>query len=236
VASHSYSTSDGNESPEPTSSVPEIDSRTWTRFPSRLHTICYTEKGPNDDPLPCRVGNISAAGINVVLKRAVEAGTPLTLQLPGLVEGFEASMLTHVNNVRLLNNGEWSLGCTFALELDDDTLLGFGIRRMEPLSIDQRRWKRFTVAVPVHFSALADDSIQGSARLTDLSAAGTGMQLDLPLRVGTTLNVGIGEAGKPSSFNILACVVRVTSHYSNHWRAGCTFVRELTEQELQGVV
>ena len=43
------------------------------------------------------------------------------------------------------------------------------------------------------------------------------------LRVGTSLNLHIGEG--EMFLNILACVVRVTSHYSKNWRAGCTFIR-----------
>jgi hypothetical protein len=229
VFSHNTPSWDDEESVE---QAALIDRRAWLRLPSRLHTVCYPGKTPHADPLPCRVDNISAAGINIVLKRPIEAGTPLVVQLPGYVEGFEASVLTHVNHVRLLNNGEWSLGCTLALELDADTLLEFGIKRLEPLSIDQRNWRRFTVALPVLYSTLAEVPIQGNAELTDLSVVGAGMKLDLPLKVGTALNLHIGGGDDDMFLNILACVVRITSHYSSNWRVGCTFIRELTEQEL----
>jgi hypothetical protein len=229
VFSHNTPSWDDEESVE---QAALIDRRSWLRLPSRLHTVCYPGKAPQGEALPCRVDNICAAGLNIVLKRPVEAGTPLVVQLPGYVEGFEASVLTHVNHVRLLNSGEWSLGCTLALELDADTLLEFGIKRLEPLTIDQRSWKRFTVAMPVRYSTLAEVPIHGDAELTDLSAVGVGIKMNLPLRVGTTLNLYVGGGEGDMFLNILACVVRVTSHYSSNWRVGCTFIRELTEQEL----
>jgi hypothetical protein len=229
---NSYSTWDNDEPPEPVEEAARIERRAWLRLPSRLFTVCYLSKGPATDPLPCRVHDVSAAGINLVLKRPVEAGTALTVQLPGLVEGFEASVLAHVNHVRMLSNGEWSLGCTLALELDDETLTEFGVRRSEPLPIDQRSWKRFTLNVPVRYTTIADVPLQGNATLTDISAVGVGMQVDLPLRVGTALNLHIGGVESDMFLNILACVVRITSHYASNWRVGCTFVRELTEQEL----
>jgi len=229
VSSHTAPSWDNDEPVEQTAI---IDRRSWPRLPSRLYTVCYPGKTPTTEPIPCRVENISAAGINLVLRPPIEAGTPLTVQLPGYVEGFEASVLTHVNHVRLLNSGEWSIGCTFALELDDNTLLEFGIRPLDPLSIDQRGWRRFTVTLPVRYTTLAEVPIEGNADLTDLSPVGAGLKLDLPLRVGTSLNLHIGGADNEMFLNIVACVVRVTSHFASNWRVGCTFVRELTEQEL----
>ena len=229
MASPYFQASDNDE---PVDQSERIERRAWLRLPSRLFTVCYPGKGPVGEPLPCRVINVSAAGINLALKRPLEAGTPLTVQLPGLVEGFEASVLTHVNHVRLAGNGEWSVGCTLALELDDDTLLEFGVKRLDPLPIDQRSWRRFTVTVPVRYSSIAEVPVEGQAKLTDLSAVGVGLQLDLPLRVGTALNLHIGSGEGEMFLNILACVVRITSHYARNWRAGCTFLRELTEKEL----
>jgi hypothetical protein len=231
VASHSYSAPD---SEEPVEESELTERRAWLRLPSRLYTVCYPAKGPTTEPVPCRVLNVSAAGVSLAIKRPLEAGIPLTVQLPGLVEGFEASVLTHVSHVRLMTNGEWSIGCTLALELDDDTLLEFGIKKLDPLPIDQRGWRRFTVTVPVRYSTLTDDAVHGHANLTDLSPVGVGLQLDLPLRVGTSLNLHIGDG--EMFLNILACVVRVTSHYSKNWRAGATFIRELSEKELLRIV
>jgi PilZ domain len=107
---------------------------------------------------------------------------------------------------------------------------------VEPLSIDQRSWKRFTVAVPIRYSTVADIPVEGHAHITDLSAVGAGLQLDLPLRIGTSINLHIGGDGSFGSLSFLACVVRVTSHFSKNWRAGCTFLRELTDQELVRIV
>src|SRR5207237_4319492 len=108
------STWDGNDSSDPVEQVPEIDSRAWHRFPSKLYSICYPGRHPAGEPRPCRVVNICATGINLVLDKPVEAGVPLTVQLPGLVPGFEAAILTQVSHVLLTNEGEWSIGCTFA--------------------------------------------------------------------------------------------------------------------------
>jgi hypothetical protein len=238
VFSSFFSRRNSNKPQEP--GTPEdntlVDRRAWLRYPSRLYTICQLMHTPDAEPLPTRVLNISPGGINLLLKRPVEAGSLLTVQLPGLDEGCESTVLAYVNNVRLTDEGDWSLGCTFALQLEQEVLDAFGARPHRPPAPDLRNWTRFACAAEVRFERIGETPTRGTARLADLSAAGIGLFVELPFRIGCLLSLELESPDHEGLLSILASVVRVTTHYGRKWRIGCTFVRELVEDELRRIV
>jgi hypothetical protein len=201
-----------------------------------LYTICQPVGDPDSDPLPARVANISTRGINLLLKRPVESGVMMTVLLPGHDEGQESCFLVYVNNVRLTDEGEWSLGCTFALELDDETLGVFGSHGHRPAAPDQRQWDRNPCSTSVRFHTVGPIQVRGSGNVVDLTPAGIGLIVDQPLTIGALLNLEIENPGHNLLLTILASVVRMTSQQGRKWRIGCTFVRELLEEELQRIV
>jgi hypothetical protein len=212
------------------------DGRVWERYPSKLYTLCHLIHSQDTDPLPARVQNISPIGINLIVKRPVEAGVMLSVLLPGLEEGCESNVLTYVNNVRLNEEGEWSLGCTFALELDQETLGVFGAVSQRPRSPDQRAWTRFPCSAQARYEQIGTGPVRGTARVVDVAAAGLGLLADRSLTVGALLTLEIESPNRAVVLTILGSVVRVTSLPAGQWRVGCTFIRELNDLELKRVV
>ena len=62
---------------------------------------------------------------------------------------------------------------------------------------------------------------------------GVGLLVEQRIEVGSLLNVKMpGPKGRPA-YKMLACVVHVANLAEGEWLAGCTFIRELSADELQ---
>jgi c-di-GMP-binding flagellar brake protein YcgR len=98
------------------------DNRTWTRFPCTVKALCQTVADPQQEPWPVQVLNISPTGIGLLVARAIDTGTLLSLELQGHTEAAAHTMLACVVHVTVQPDGQWALGCNFIRELTEEEL------------------------------------------------------------------------------------------------------------------
>jgi hypothetical protein len=72
-----------------------------------------------------------------------------------------------------------------------------------------------------------------SARVRNISLGGVSLALDRPFEPGELLSVELPGATEESRCNVLACVVHVGEGSDGAWVVGCTFARELGEDDLE---
>src|SRR5262245_32537314 len=101
---------------------PQIERRIWVRYPCDVEATCQPVDLPEAMRLSARVRNISRGGINLLLNCPVEMGSLLSVELPGASDGLSSTVLAYVVRVNGDPGSEWSVGCTFATELNDDDL------------------------------------------------------------------------------------------------------------------
>jgi c-di-GMP-binding flagellar brake protein YcgR len=97
------------------------DQRTWNRFPCQVQAT-YQVVGYEETPI-CRaqVLNISASGIGLLVERAIEMGSLLSLELQKEGGGAARTILACVVHANQ-EEGRWALGCNFIRELTEEDL------------------------------------------------------------------------------------------------------------------
>jgi hypothetical protein len=117
--------SDPTVSPRPGPNArPPREQRQWARRPCSPQTTCHLL---GDAPLDCwalGVGNLSAAGVNLILDRVVPAGKVLTVELHHT--GRQLSCRRRLRVVYSLQepSGRYSVGGTFFQHLTDQEMQG----------------------------------------------------------------------------------------------------------------
>ncbi len=216
---------------------PEVERRVWVRFPVSLETTCQQAKAENQERLSAKVRNISRGGINLEVDRPFEAGTLLSVELPGPGEKSSYKALAYVIHATPQNEDAWSLGCTFARELSDEDLEIFGAERKRTDRWDQRTWERFPCSVRGTYQLLSDaEQKHWPAQVLNISSSGVGLLVEQPIEIGTLMSVELQGKSGPTPCTILACVVHVTPREGEGLAIGCNFIRELTEQEMHALL
>jgi hypothetical protein len=145
-------------------------------------------------------------------------------------------VLAYIMHATPQADGRWMVGCTFSAELTDDELHGFGARREKPAEDDQRSWVRFPCPVQASYQVVREVECPAHpAQVADISPSGLGLLVGKPVEVGTLLSVDLHGPGERGTLTILASVIRVTSR-ADEWLLGCSFIRELSEEELQALL
>jgi hypothetical protein len=221
---------------ESDSSDVEAERRIWVRYPCDVEATCQPANTPDAMRLSARVRNISRGGINVVMDCPVESGSLISVELPAVKDEFSSTVLAYVVRVAKKSAGEWSVGCTFATELNDEDLEPFGARRVKHAAQDQRTWVRFSCNAQASYQPVRGTEVKGgTARVVNISANGVGLQTDRPIDLGRLLNLELRNPSGDFTLNILACVVRLTTQSETEWAVGCNLIRELTDQELKAL-
>jgi hypothetical protein len=98
------------------------DCRSWTRFPCNVETVCYTCDTAPGECRAARILNISAGGIDLLLRCQFSEGTLLHFELPQEINRADPKILVRV--IRVIEHGEcnWVLGCEFVKQLRDEDL------------------------------------------------------------------------------------------------------------------
>jgi len=213
--------------------------RVWVRHPAELPTTVEPAGVAVGQSLPGLVRDISQGGIKLEIDQPFEEGDLLTVGLVGPAGHSPLTVLACVVHCAPAGAGRWSLGCSFAQELSDADLRAFGAARTPSASDDpdeQRAYQRYRVNVEAHYEVVPSDVDipPRPALVSDISATGLGLIVDEDLPAGTLLNTELKGAGKP--FRILACVVRVIDQDNGQKLVGCSFIRELTEADLRGLL
>ncbi|HEV3119937.1 MAG TPA: PilZ domain-containing protein [Gemmataceae bacterium] len=104
----------------------------------------------------------------------------------------------------------------------------------EPATEERRAWLRYicdlvTVCRPSEHSG----SEPLLARIRNISRGGVNLLVDQGFPSGSILSVELpAEDGNPQC-TLLACVIHATPHAGGDWALGCSFVRELADDDLQ---
>lgn len=215
----------------------ETERRVWVRYPCRTQIQLQAAGDADSETFSARLLDISRGGIGLVVDRELEPGRFLSVELP-MAEGEGVSrVLAYVLHVNANGPGEWAVGCNFSDELADDDLQALGARREKPAESDQRSWVRFPCPVRASFQVVREDEPAAqTAGVVDISPTGIGLQVEHPLDVGTLLSVELHGPGEQPGLTILASVVRARSRAEGQWTLGCSFIRELSESELQALL
>ncbi len=137
--------------------------------------------------------------------------------------------------------GEWSLGCVFSCELEEDELQQLGGRREKHAASDQRTGMRFLSQVEAVFQPLgaqplgSPDPDRHPAQVLNISASGMGLLVPSAIETGTLLSIDLSPPAGSFRRTMLACVVHATSHSPGQWALGCNFIHELDEDDLQAL-
>jgi hypothetical protein len=75
-----------------------------------------------------------------------------------------------------------------------------------------------------------------TARIEDVSQAGVVLETDREVRTGAVLVVALEGMGGRFSRPLLARVMNVRPRPAGGWHLGCTFVRSLSENEVQALL
>jgi hypothetical protein len=210
--------------------------RIWVRKPCNAEVTGRSATVDEGGQFAAKVRNISRGGISLRLGRRYEKGTVLSLELPAAREGSTFTVLACVVHVVASAAGEWTLGCSFSRDLEDEDLLAFGAQSMHARAGDQRRWVRFPGRARASYKRVTGtDESTDSAKVLDLSASGIGLLVNQPIEAGTLLSLELQGEAKESARVILGCVVRVDIPAPGEWVLGCNFIRELSDQEMQGL-
>jgi c-di-GMP-binding flagellar brake protein YcgR len=223
---------------QPEANMPaKDDRRVWVRFPADVATTYERNQAPGTEETGV-IRDISQGGMKLEVEQPHEEGEMLTVGLQGQSGHSPLSVLACVVHCSPLGPNRWSLGCSFSQELSDADLSAFGAARTptNPDPAEQRAYQRYKVNVHAHYVVIpADEDIPPRpAHIHDISATGIGLLTDEALSPGTLLSAELKGSGKP--FTILACIVRVVEQENGQYLVGCSFIRELTEADLKGLL
>lgn len=224
------------ESSHPGSQPPQAERRVWIRHPTDLETRVHMTGRTNPDRLTARVSDISRGGISLLVNQAFQPGDLLSVELPVPVEQGSDTVLACIVRVTQKSPGEWSLGCIFSCELDEDELASLGAKRQKHSSSDQRTWMRFPSQINAAFEVVGSPSAEKQpAEVMNISASGVGLLASTAVETGTLISIELTHAGaRPRT--MLACVVHATTQSADQWALGCNFIHELSEQDLAALV
>jgi hypothetical protein len=71
------------------------------------------------------------------------------------------------------------------------------------------------------------------ADIHDISQGGIGLQVKRPFWTGDLIHVAMpGSIASGQATNLLVCVVHIRQHLQDSWILGCSFIRELSLQQM----
>jgi hypothetical protein len=227
----------GERPSEPAGQTAE-ERRVRIRYPCSAQATYQPVNGVAHPRHAARVRNISRSGINLIVRKPVEPGGMLSLDLPAPDGGSTYTVLACVVHAAVQGEGEWSLGCTFSQELTDAELEAFGGQRQKPSAPeDQRCWVRFPCRVRATCQVVkAVSEPAWPVEVFDISPSGIGLRVERAIETGTLLNLDLQDAAGRITTTMLACVVHVTGPEGGKRGLGCNFIRELSEEELQALL
>lgn len=185
-----------------------------------------------------RIQDLSLGGLVLILDHRYDAGTPLEVEIASRNAG-ESPVQLLVRVMVCSNPAEntFVVSCCFLHELSADELRLFGADCAVPDRSDGRAWVRFPSKLEALYHAVvAAEHAPGRARIVNISAGGVALQTKQDFERGTLLNLELrGLDGQPLQPR-LARVVHATRQGEGDYMLGCTFVRELSDADLQALM
>jgi hypothetical protein len=208
----------------------EEDRRRWERFEAR-HTVRVHLSIHNDDTITAGVRDVARGGIRLGVDRFIDSGTMLRIDLPSAT-----AVLACVVHVHPMPDGAFVLGCNFSTELSDADLEALGAKRVRPQNGDQRAWDRVSVAGTATYARVSTPAETRAADVRNLSPTGVALRASEEIIPGTLLNLELRDRGGRTVITIVACVVYLATLADGGWLAGCNFIRELYDEDLNALI
>jgi hypothetical protein len=215
--------------------VVEEERRQWGRIPCDVETTCRPASGPSTGLLRARVVNVSRGGICLILGRRFDPDTLLGVALPG--DESRSEVLACVVRCESAEGDSWELGCRFVATLSDQDLHLFGARHRRRLAPEQRVWERYPCQAAASYQIIRTPAPSASrpAGVLNISASGIALEVAEALDVGVLLSLELSRDGAVV-LTTLASVVRTASAADGDRVAGCHFIRELDDEQLQALL
>ncbi|QVL31887.1 PilZ domain-containing protein [Telmatocola sphagniphila] len=212
------------------------DRRAHPRYEMRVKTHCRFAV-PNSENMPAEICDLSRGGVKLQLNRALDEGSLVCIDLPKSLCGDSVVALACVMHAVPLSGGMYSHGCTFSAELDDQDLQQFGAKKVRTEAGDKRAWRRYNTQGEVRFQKVPSDGLfAGLGKITNISPSGVGLIVEAPVQPGTALKLELRRSSKDRLVNILACCVYLGEKTDDGWIIGCTFIHELTAQDIESLM
>jgi PilZ domain len=211
------------------------DRRAHRRHAADVVTVCRTVGTQGE--WQARIRDVSRTGISLVVPHFLSAGSMIRVDLPGPPDGPHTTVLACVMYCRELGEGQRVLGCVFSLELSDAEMKQFDGEKTEAEPSDLRAWVRYPTRGTIHYRVLPDEVGEPKAgELVNLSPAGVGLMLDERVEPGSALNISFDDTIDLPERTLLACVVYLSERPDGKFAAGCHFLSELSEKDLNELV
>jgi hypothetical protein len=212
----------------------KAERRMAVRFPCRLTADRMPVHGPSGERCSVEVIDISHGGFRMVATELVEPGAFLSAQIPGEAP---TTVLAYVVRVTPRPGGDWEVGCAFASEIGDDDLRRLGGESLASTAADRRGWERALCLKEISFQLLgADRPTWSPALVLDVSAGGIALHVNEIVDLQAMLRLELRGGDWQSATVLLASVVRITELTDGGWLLGCSFARELQEDEVQAIL
>jgi hypothetical protein len=217
--------------------TPSTERRLTVRHVCNVETTLQPAKDVNSIALSAQVSNISRTGIQLIVDRSFQPGEFVSIELAVGGEQPNCNVLAFVVHVKARADGRWGVGCAFASELSDADLESFGARGERSTASDGRLWVRQPCRIRAAFQRVCKPGPEPeTAQVLDISPIGCGLSVERKLEVGTLLSLHLTSAQGQSPLTILSSVVRVALQPDGRVLLGCTFVRELSDTELDALL
>jgi len=211
--------------------------RVWVRSLSDLETSCKLAEAPATGRMSARIRNISRGGINLLLERGLEPGTLLSVELPGNGQGDEYFVLGCVLHSAAQPSGEFSIGCTFARELEEEEVRSLVAKPIAPFESDERSFVRFPCPTRAAYAFVnAPERKAGTARVINISPKGIALTVSEFIDVGTLLNLELQGSTGAAKLTVLASITRVIPHPDGEWSLGLNFISRLSDKDMQALL
>lgn len=185
-----------------------------------------------------QVIDISLGGIVLSASRRFESGTLLRVEVQGGGGERPVGLMARVIQVANRSGGSFLLSCCFAKELSDEELRPFGAERRRPDgNSDVRAWVRYPCSTDsVFHSVVSAEQERCRAKVLNISAGGVALLSPRKLDAGTLLHLDlVSSDGRPDR-TLKARVVHQALRADNQWVLGCTFVADLSDDDVMALL
>lgn len=212
----------------------EDERRVWVRRPSVATAVV---RPGGEGRVPARARDISRGGISVVVGQPFDSGTMLCVEVASSPAQASFSVLACVVRVSPLGEQQWLLGCRFCAELSARDLARFTTDAGNAGADEDRGWPRSGCDLDATL-VVADEKAEEeqTARVVNISPGGAALIVGGEVPAGTVFTLAVEGRVAGLSCTVVACAVHVTSFHEGKWLVGCSFIRELSEDDLRALL
>ena len=108
-----------------------------------------------------------------------------------------------------------------------------GTGRMEH-RIERRQWIRYFAQSEILCQRASEETTsQWSATIQNISEGGICLLIEAPFGPGDLLHVEVPRSSENTALKLLTCVVHSSRAQVDSWSLGCSFIRELSDIEME---